>query len=221
VLDSLLAAGLAGLVLAGLGLMACWLALGSRRFQTGLLALVALAWVLPGPVVGIGLKQSIRLLCDTTGSRTLAVALYYGPSPLPVLWAYALRFFPFTVALIWPALRLMPAELRESALVDGARPWQEFCSVILPLTWLTGARAGLAAAILCLGELSAGKLVETPGSYTLAHEIFIQMHYGVGNDLAALCLFAVAVAAVGAGGLLGLDGLVRRRTRGWVVLVGT
>jgi iron(III) transport system permease protein len=215
VLDSLLAAGLAGFVLAGIGLLSCWLALGSDRFRSGLLGLIALAWVLPGPVVGIGLKQSIQLLCDATGSRPLAVALYYGPSPLPVLWAYVLRFFPFAVALIWPALRLMPAELRESALVDGARVRQQFWYVILPLTWLTGARAGLAVAILCLGELSAGKLVETPGSYTLAHEIFTQMHYGVGNDLSALCLLLLIAVAVGAGVLMGLNALLRRRLARW------
>src|SRR5262249_35852880 len=54
-------------------------------------------------------------------------------------------------------------------------------------------RAGVAVAVLALGELSAGKLVETPGSETFAHAVFVQMHYGVTNDLAALCLVLLLV----------------------------
>ena len=77
------------------------------------------------------------------------------------------------------------------------------------------ARAGLAAAILCLGELSAGKLVETPGSYTLAHEIFTQMHYGVGNDLAALSLLLLVAVTAGAVILAGLNALLHRRLGRW------
>jgi ABC-type spermidine/putrescine transport system permease subunit II len=54
-----------------------------------------------------------------------------------------------------------------------------------------------AVAVLSLGELGAGKLVETPGSQTFAHEVFTQMHYGVTNDLAALCLVLLTVVIVG------------------------
>jgi ABC-type Fe3+ transport system permease subunit len=176
---------------------------------------MALAWVLPAPIIGIGLNKMIQLLCDTTNSRPVAVALYYGPSPLPVLWAYLLRFFPFVVALLWPVVRLLPAELHDSAVVDGAGAGQRFWHVVLPLTWVAGARAGLAAAILCLGELSASKLVETPGSYTFAHEIFTQMHYGVGNNLAALCLLLLIAVTVAACGLMGLNRIVGRRLRHW------
>ena len=52
-------------------------------------------------------------------------------------------------------------------------------------------------AVLSLGELSAGKLVETPGSQTFAHKVFEQMHYGVTSELAALCLVLLAVVAAG------------------------
>src|SRR5207249_11715973 len=126
------------------------------------------------------------------------VALYYGPSPLPALWAQSLRFFPCAVAMLWPVLRLLPRELREAARVDGARPRQELRYLILPLSAAACLRAGFAVAILSLGELGAGKLVATPGFPTFAHEVFTQMHYGVSNDLAALCLVLLAVVVVGA-----------------------
>jgi ABC-type spermidine/putrescine transport system permease subunit II len=96
--------------------------------------------------------------------------------------------------------------------VDGAGPAQEFRHVVAPLTAPALLRAGLVVAVLALGELSAGKLVETPGSQTFAHEVFTQMHYGVTNDLAAFCL--VLLGAVTLGGVLvaAAGWLVRRRS---------
>ena len=48
-----------GVIGAGLAFAACWAALGTPRFRTAVLVLMALAWATPGPVVGLGLKQAI------------------------------------------------------------------------------------------------------------------------------------------------------------------
>jgi ABC-type Fe3+ transport system permease subunit len=197
VVESCLLAALTGILATALGLLVSWLALGSRWFHAGVLSLMAAIWALSGPLIGLGLKQTIALLLDWIPVYPVAVALYYGPSPLPALWAHTLRFFPCAVAVLWPMVRLLPAELREAVQVDGARPGQELCHLILPLTAPVCVRAGLAVAILSLGELGAGKLVATPGSQTFAHEVFTQMHYGVTNDLAALCLVLLAVVVLG------------------------
>jgi ABC-type spermidine/putrescine transport system permease subunit II len=102
------------------------------------------------------------------------------------------------VAVLWPVVRLIPGELHEAARVDGARPGQDLRYLVLPLALPAGLVAGLAVTALSLGELSAGKLVETPGSQPFAHEVFSLMHYGVTNDLAAFCLvFLAAVTLVG------------------------
>lgn len=196
--ESVLWAAVAGTLVAGLALVVCWLATDSRWMRQIILLFVVTAWVIPGPVVGIGLKETINLLMDLTHSGTLADALYYGYSPLPLLWAYLLRFFPAAVALLWPVVRLMPRELIEAARVDGASPSQELSRVVWPLTALPLLMASLSVAVLALGELSASKLVETPGSQTFAHEVFTQMHYGVTNDLAALCLWLLLALTGGA-----------------------
>jgi iron(III) transport system permease protein len=197
VAESLAVAGVSGGLTAGLGLVVCWLAVEARWFQAGVLGLMAAVWALPGPVLGIGLKETIQRAIDLSHSDWVATALYYGPSPLPLLWAYLVRFFPCAVALLWPMVRLLPAELRDAARVDGASPGQELRLVVLPLMAPACLRAGLAVAVLSLGELSASKLVETPGSQTFAHEVFTQMHYGVGNDLAALGLVLLAIVLMG------------------------
>jgi len=203
--ENLLLACLAGALAAGLALLACWLAREARWLQVLVLLLATLALALPGPIVGIGLKETIQRLLDVEEElgqgASLGVVqrlLYDGPSLLPVLWASVLRFFPFALAILWPAVRQVPAELIEAARVDGAGPWAELLRLLLPLTAAVSLRAGLAVSVLSLGELSAGKLVETPGATTLAHVIFEQMHRGVPADVAALCLVLLLGVALGA-----------------------
>jgi iron(III) transport system permease protein len=209
VVDSLALAGLAGTVTAVLALLTCWLAVGTRWFHAAILLLIAAAWALPGPVVGLGLKGAINLLLPSERGGFVERVLYLGPSPAPALWAYLVRFFPCAVVVMWPVVRLLPRELREAARVDGAGPAQELRHVVAPLTFPALLRAGLVVAVLALGELSAGKLVETPGSQTFAHEVFTQMHYGVTNDLAAFCLVLLGTVTLG-GALVAVAGRVWR-----------
>jgi iron(III) transport system permease protein len=195
--DSLLLAAGAGVLVAVLALLACWAARGSRWFRTSVLMLMALAWAMPGPLIGLGLKTIIDRLLALTGSAWLAQILYHGPSPLPLLWVDVIRFFPCAVAVMWPMARLLPAELSDAARVDGATPTQELRLVVWPLLSNVFARAALAVGVLSLGELSAGKLVATPGMPSYATDIFTQMHYGVTNELAARCVLLLLLIAVG------------------------
>jgi iron(III) transport system permease protein len=224
VAESLVLAGAVGACAAGAALVSCWLAREARWFHALVLSLAALAWALPGPVIGIGLKETIEILMrgeervasalGRTGTGPLQALLYAGPSLAPVFWVCLLRFFPFAVAVQWPVVRLLPAELRDAARVDGAGPVQEFCRLVVPLTAAVWVRAALAVAILSLGELSAGKLVETPGAQTFAHEVFNQMHYSVTNNVAALCLVLLVLVVLGGSVWAGLGWLLRRPRAG-------
>jgi iron(III) transport system permease protein len=213
--QSLLLAVLAGGLGAALALIVCWLAVASRWFRFTVLGLMAIAWAISGPIVGLGLKATIARIVDLVPSHMLAVALYYGPSPLPAVWADVIRFFPCAVAIVWVVMRIMPTELRDAARVDGALPGQEFRHIVLPLLLPAGLCAGMAVAILSLGELGASKLVDTPGSQTFSHVVFTQMHYGVTNDLAALCLWLLLLVVAG----VSLLSLFLGR-RGWLTVFG-
>lgn len=196
--QSVLMAALAGLLAAGLALLTCWLALGSSRwFRAIAVALVVVAWALPGPVIGVGLNAAILLIVQIVPLNAVDVLLYRGPSSVPLVWAYLVRFFPYAVALLWPAVRMIPSELRDAVRVDGASPWQEFRHLIAPLAARPFLRAALAVGVLAMGELGASKLVETPGSQTFAHEVFNLMHYGISADVAALCLLLLAAVTLG------------------------
>lgn len=187
---------------AALALVLCWLAVGARWFQVVLAILLVAAWVWPGPLIGWGMLTSIHWLLDTTQSAWLARLLYSGPSPLPVMWAYLIRFLPFAVALLWPVVRLVPTELREAARLDGASPAQELLHLGLPLLKRPLITTALALAVLNLGELGASRLVSTPGAEPFAQHFFALMHYGVTNDLAALALLLLLATSLGALALL-------------------
>jgi iron(III) transport system permease protein len=206
--ESLFVASAAGAVAATLALLACWAARESRVLRTIVLVLMAMAWATPGPVIGLGLKAVIGWLLDQTNSDVLTALLWNGPSAAPVLWVNVVRFFPCAVAVLWPALQTLPSELREAARVEGAGPIREFAAVVVPLTATVWMLAALASGVLALGEVSAGKLVATPGGETWSHHVFTQMHYGVTNDLAARCLLLLVV--VGAA-TAAIGWLARRR----------
>lgn len=199
---SLLLAAVAGGVTAALALLACWLAVESRSLLMLLLSLMALAWALPAPLIGLGLKELVGYLLDVEDflgvGHLVRRLLYDGPSVLPLLWVALIRFFPCALVLLWPVVRLFPRELRDLAHLDGLRPHQEFLHVVWPILFPAFLRAALAVAILTLGEISAGKFVETPGAQTFAHEVFNQMHYGVKEKLAALCLVLLLMVTSGA-----------------------
>jgi ABC-type Fe3+ transport system permease subunit len=197
---TLLVAVLSGVLCAGLALVACWLVRDRRWAAGGLLVLLTLAWVMPGPVVGLGLKGVMKSLLDVVGwPRWLSVPLWYGPSPLPLVWVYLVRFLPFAAAILWPRLRLVPAALVEAARLDGAGPADEVARVAWPLLWPTWLVSAAAVVVLTLGELAAGKMVSTPGAESYAEALFSQMHYGVSPDLAARCIWLLLAAGLGAG----------------------
>ena len=229
----LAAAAVTGTVTAGLALLACRAADRSRWFTGLLLGLTAAAWLTPGPLVGLGLKEVINRLVDAEDFALTAAgaapdfppvrsALYDQPSPVPGMWAAAIRFFPLAVAVCWPAVRAVPRELSEAAALDGAGAWGEWRLVTWPLTRPAFARAAAAVGVLALGEVSAGKLVTPPHYRAYILELFNQMHYGAEATVAALCLLQVAatVAAVAlAAGVVNPPGGADRRV-GRALFVG-
>src|SRR5262245_1701951 len=184
-----LATSLATAALIGLfALILCWLAEECAWLRRLVITILALAWALPGPIVGIGLKETIAWLPE----GVLADWFYYDRSPLPLAWAYVLRFLPFAVALLWPVVRLVPREPREAARLEGQGPWREFRTVVWPLTRRGVLLCGMLVAALCLGEVAASTRVETPGWESFAKLLFDRMHYGVTNDVAALSLLLLS-----------------------------
>ncbi len=198
---NLLAALATGLATAWLAARLCW----SLRDRSG--ALVAAAVVLafaPAPIVGLGLKECIDLLLALEegvfaaigvkpGFPPLRSLLYDQPSPLPGMWASAIRYFPVAVAILLPAIRAIPKGLYELAVLDGADAWT---MVGRPQTAGAMGLAAAAVAALALGEVGAGKLVVPPQWPVAALDLFNQMHYGTEAGVAAMALVQAGLALV-------------------------
>ncbi|HLW65809.1 MAG TPA: hypothetical protein VKS79_10855, partial [Gemmataceae bacterium] len=178
--SSLGSAAVTAALVSMLALISCWLLREKRRWAALAFVILIIAWMMPGPILGIGLKESINLLMRLedalSGNRVhfLRQFLYSGPSALPVMWADGIRFLPCAIALLWPATRVISQGHFDVARTDGARPSGELRHVVVPSVFSAFGLALLAVTALSLGELSAGKMVETPGGETFAHELFMQ-----------------------------------------------
>lgn len=185
-----------GAAAATLGLTAAWLSRESHGFRNWTWIAAAVSWAAPGPVIGIGLMQTIQCLLsweDRWGGSALSALFYTTPSMAPVFWAGLIRLWPFGLAILWQPVRSVPQHLLDAARIDGASPGRELRSIVWPLTRGAWFRAAMAIAVLVLGELSASRIVATAGGETLAHDVFTQMHYGVSATLSAQCLILLAV----------------------------
>ena len=203
--DSVLWSAVAGAIAAALAVGGWWC--GGRWVFVA----AAVAWVTPGPLVGLGLKQAIDLLLSAEEAVLAAVgltptfpplrsALYDQPSPVPGIWASVVRFFPVAAAVVWPAARRVPRELMDAAALDGGGRAQ-WRGVFWPAVKPAAVRAAVVAAALSLGDVVAGKLVQPPGRQSFAQELFNAMHYGADATVAAMCVLQLAVIAAACAGL--------------------
>jgi iron(III) transport system permease protein len=197
---SVMTAVATGAVVAGLALVCCWLAVGSAPLRAFLLILLSLAWVAPGPVVGISLKGLILSLPEGPWLGPL----YFGPSPVPIIWAYLIRTLPPAVLFLWPVVRLIPRGPVEAARLEGAGPLRELLLVVWPTTWRAVGVIAVAVTALALGEIAAAGRAETPGWESFARLLFDRMHYGVDSNVAALSV--LLLAALAGCGVLALGG---------------
>jgi ABC-type Fe3+ transport system permease subunit len=185
----------ASALIATSALLICWLADECRWFRHLVVVLLALAWSLPGPVVGISLKSFMLRFPD----GLLADLFYFRVSPLPLAWAYVVRFLPFAMAILWPVVRLVPREPREAARLEGQGPWREFRTVVWPLTRRATFWCAVLVAALCLAEVAASTRAETPGWDSYVKLLFDRMHYGVENNVAAMSVLLLITIGVLAG----------------------
>ncbi len=206
---SLATALLSGVLIAGSALLLCWMARGSVGLRALLLVVLAAAWVTPGPVIGIGLKELILSLLQRLPEGPWDVLLYRGPSPLPIMWAHLIRFLPPAVLFLWPVVRLLPRETIEAGQLDGAGPIREGALLVWPMTRAAVGVVTPAVAALALGELAAAGRVETPGWESFARMLFDRMHYGVDANVSAVSLLLLAGVAVAAGLAIALVALWR------------
>ncbi|HEX5889637.1 MAG TPA: iron ABC transporter permease [Pyrinomonadaceae bacterium] len=173
-------------------------ALLGRSGRRLLSLLILIPWALPGTVVAVSVaeaygQQSLRL-----GSFVLVGTFWI----LPVV--YFLRFMPLVVRALQASMEQLDPALGEAAGSLGARAWQRFTRVTLPLVW-PGAVAGtLLAFVIALGEYVASVLVFVPVNRPISIAIASELrdfNLGAAAAYGVVLIVIISVSMVVAGRL--------------------
>jgi sulfate transport system permease protein len=151
------------------GLLVAWVLVryrfpGRRLFD----AIVDLPFALPTAVAGIALT-ALYAPNGWIGQWLAALGLKVAYTPWGVLVAMVFVGFPFVVRTLQPVLETLEHDVEEAAETLGARRWQIFLKVILPMlvpTLLTGFALALARAV---GEY--GSVIFIAGNIPMKSEI--------------------------------------------------
>ena len=181
--SSLILAGLAASLTVVLAWSLAWLSRRPGPWRWAVAGTVALTLAVPGPVAGMALMvayQPFRAIYD---------------SPALVVLAYMLRTLPYAVLVLWPAVRALPGEYLESAMLEGYGAWGQARRVAIPMTFgAIGAAWGVSFA-LGLGELPAANIASPPGVMLVSVRIWELLHRGVESHLAGMGLVMLGVVA--------------------------
>ena len=151
------------------GLLVAWVLVryrfpGRRLFD----AIVDLPFALPTAVAGIALT-ALYAPNGWIGRWLAALGIKVAYTPWGVLVAMVFVGFPFVVRTLQPVLETLEHDVEEAAETLGARRWQIFLKVILPMlmpTLLTGFALALARAV---GEY--GSVIFIAGNIPMKSEI--------------------------------------------------
>jgi iron(III) transport system permease protein len=161
----------------------------ARRAPWFRLAVIALCFTIPGPLLGIAL---IHALNQPPDSPFASLAVLYDSNFAPWL-VQTIRALPLATLILWPALASIPQSVLDAAATEGAGWWGRLWRIAVPLRWPAVAAAWLVALAIAIGELAATVLVIPPQpSTTIAVRVFQLLHYGVDDRVAAICLVMVA-----------------------------
>ena len=113
-------------------------------------------WALPGTVVAVSLAEAYGRPSPITGF------LHPGRDVLDSARGLLLRFMPLVVRAVQARVEQIDAALEEAASSLGARWWQRFTRVTLPLVWPGAIAGALLAFVIALGEYVASVIVFVP-----------------------------------------------------------
>ena len=173
----------------------------SQGWRRLLSLLVLIPWALPGTVVAVSVAEAYGKPGSLLGSFVLVGTFWI----LPVV--YFLRFMPLVVRALQASMEQLDPALEEAAGSLGARAWQRFSRVTLPLVW-PGAVAGtLLAFVIALGEYVASVLVFVPINRPISIAIASELR---DFDLGAAAAYGVVLI-----GIIAISMIVAGRLERW------
>lgn len=160
-----------------------------RASATAIVACLLLAALLPPALVG-----------DAAAAAWNHAPLIRDHWPALSLICFA-RYGIFAVGAMWLSGKTADAPAVELAAIDGASPAVLLWRVRVPrAARILGAALGTIT-ILSLLEVAATLLVQPPGTASISQTMLNAIHFGRDAQVAAMCVYLIAAAGVGAAGL--------------------
>lgn len=188
VVNTVLAAGSAALIVVACAALAAWFAARRMPFGRVIDQLMTTPLVFPGIVLGVAVLQVLLRL------------------PLPVygtLWAiifaFVIRFLPYGMRYAYAGTMQIHRELEEAASVSGASSLRVFQRIVVPLVSPALVAAGLFVFLLGAKELTMAILLASPTSQTMAVAMFDLWVNGQAGELAALGILWTGLMSAVAG----------------------
>jgi len=204
----------------GVAMLLVWSAAAAGSLPLWFVALMAVTCSLPVALRGDGIRSVWAALA--LAACLFCAGMFVMESGLAehiqrqgftlVILAYLARFLPFIIRMFRAGFDALDEEESEAARLCGHGPWARGVHVILPRMGGVVAGAAVMAYVLCFTELPATLHALRPGWQSIQMRIFNMVHYQQIEEVCALCVMVVAMAAIP---VIILTTLVRRR---WDVL---
>ena len=190
-LRNLAGAGLTGGVTALIATVLAWHWRWGRNV-TRMLGTGLLAWlfVLPGPVLALG-------LIDLFNRPIWPGDPYDGPWVLA--YGQVVRALPFALVVLAGAVLRLDRRMFDAAALEGAGSGTLLMRIAAPNLWPAIALAWVIAGAFALCELPASKLLAPPGIDPFSVRLFHLLHTGTANQQAAFGLVLLGFVALASG----------------------
>lgn len=174
-----------------LGTLAAFALVKYQRFKgrTLFTGMVNAPLVMPEVIVGLSLLLML-VSCQQ--------ALGFPERGWVTIWlGHVLLGMAYATVVIQARLQEFPAQLEEAAMDLGAKPWQVFYLVTLPMISQAVLSAWLLTFTLSLDDVVLSSFLSGPGSTTLPLVIFSRARLGLDPTVNAVATVTVGVVAVG------------------------
>lgn len=165
---------------------------GGRTLFTGL---VNAPLVMPEVIIGLSL-----LLMLVSVQRATQAAFGWGfpeRGMLTIWFGHLLLGMAYTTVVVQARLQDLNPQLEEAAMDLGARPWQVFTLVTLPMISQSLLSAWLLTFTLSLDDVVLSAFLSGPGSTTMPLVIFSRARLGLNPSVNAVATLIVLVVTVG------------------------
>ena len=174
-----------------LGTLAAFALVRYRRFvgRTLFAGMVAAPLVMPEVIIGLSL-----LLMLVSAQRLLGVP---ERGMLTIWLGHLLLGLAYATVVVQARLSTLNAQLEEAAMDLGARPWQVFHLVTLPMIAQALASAWLLTFTLSLDDVVLSAFLSGPGATTMPLVIFSRARLGLNPTVNAVATLIVLVVSIG------------------------